>query len=68
MCVHAAPGCLHVVVILVLIKEFYPPPPSPHLTLPVSNVRMGAAEKDEGKGAKMEAVGEGRILVEQKLF
>lgn len=46
VCVRVAPGSLHVVVILGLMKEFQPPPPS----LPTTGVRFGEGEKDGGGG------------------
>lgn len=60
VCVRGAPGCLHVVVILGLMKEFSA---SPLRLSPRPGLGWGEGEKDEGgngKGTKMMLVGEGR--------
>lgn len=45
VCVCVAPGCLHVVVILGLMKEFSASPPS---SLPMTGVRTGGKERKMG--------------------
>lgn len=60
MCVRVAPGCLHVVVILGLMKEFSA---SPLSLSPRPGLGWGEGEKDEGgngKGTKRMMVGEGK--------
>lgn len=60
MCERAPPGCLHVVVILGLMKEFSASPL--HLS-PTTGVRMGGRRErsgGNGKGIKRIVVGEGR--------
>lgn len=59
VCVGVAPGSLHVVVILGLMKEFSAPPPPP--SLPTTGVRFGAKRDRErvGRNRGVGVVGEG---------
>ena len=60
VCVRLSPGCLHVVVILGLMKEFSA---SPLRLSPRPGLVWGEGEKDDrenGKGTKRMVVGEGR--------
>ena len=64
VCACVAPGCLHVVVILGLMKEFSaPPPPTLLRRSPRLGLGWGEGEKDEGgngKGTQTMTVGGGQ--------